>query len=93
MSMLILLAFLLGAVLGMRFKVFILIPAIGFTLLAVLLVGAARGDSVSGMLIAAVLASSCLQIGYMFGIIARYSVALARVGRLRKISLRVQSAR
>ena len=29
MSMLILLAFLLGAVLGMRFKVFILIPAIG----------------------------------------------------------------
>ena len=36
MSTLILLATLLGAVLGMRFKVFILIPAIGFALIVIL---------------------------------------------------------
>ena len=93
MSMLILLAFLLGAVLGMRFKVFILIPAIGFALIAILAGGIARGNSVSGTLIVAVLASSCLQIGYLLGIIARYSVALTRAGRPRKASIEAESAR
>jgi hypothetical protein len=93
MLMLILLAFLLGALLGMRFKVFILIPAIGFGLLAILAAGIARGNSASGTLIAAVLASSCLQIGYISGIIIRYSVAPARAGRRRKVSPQVESPR
>ena len=88
MSTLILLATLLGAVLGMRFKVFILIPAIGFALIVILADGIARGTSVSGILIAAVIASSCLQIGYILSIITRYGIALARAGRLRKVSLR-----
>jgi len=91
MSMLILLAFLLGAVLGMRFKVFILIPAIGFALIGILAGGIARGNGVSSTLIAAVLASSCLQIGYLLGII--YSVALNRAGRQRKASIEAESAR
>ena len=90
MSMLILLAFLLGAVLGMRFKVFILIPAIGFALIGILAGGIAGGNSVSGTLIAAVLALSCLQIGYLLGNIARYSVALTRAGRPRKASIEAE---
>jgi hypothetical protein len=93
MWMLILLAFLLGAVLGMRFKVFVLIPATGFALIAIFATSTARGNSLSGTLIAAVLASSCLQIGYLLGIIARYSVALARAGRTRKASIEAESAR
>jgi len=93
MSMLILLVFLLGAVLGMRFKVLILIPAIAFALIAILVGGVARGDSVSAILVAVVLASICLQIGYLSGIATRYSIALARAGRLRQASLQAESAR
>ena len=93
MSTVILLAFLLGAVLGMRFKVFILIPAIGLIFIAILAGAVARGNGMAGTLIAAVLASSSVQIGYVLGIIARYSVAFARAERLRKASVQIRSAR
>ena len=93
MSTVILLAFLLGAVLGMRFKVFILIPAIGLIFIAILAGAIARGSGMAGTLIAAVLASSSVQIGYVLGTIAQYSVALARAERLRKASLQIRTAR
>jgi hypothetical protein len=93
MSVPIFLAFLIGAVLGMKFKVLILIPAIGFALIVILAAGIARSDSISAILIAAALASSCLQIGYLCGAATRYSIGLARVGRTRKGSLHAQSAR
>jgi uncharacterized membrane protein len=86
MSTLTLLATLLGAALGMKFRVFILIPAIGFALVVILTYGIERGTSVSGILIAVLVASSCLQVGYIFSIVARYGIALARSGR--KVSLR-----
>jgi hypothetical protein len=91
--MLILLVFLLGAVLGMRFKVLILIPAIAFALIAILVGGVARADSVSAILIAIVLTSIGLQIGYLSGIATRYSIALARAERLRKASVQARPAR
>jgi len=93
MSVPIFLAFLIGAVLGMRFKVLILIPAIGLAWIVILAAGIAREDNVSAILIAAVLASSCLQIGYLCGIVTRYITALARIGRTRNGSLHAQSAR
>ncbi len=93
MSAPIFLAFLIGAVLGMRFKVLILIPAIGLAWIVILAAGIARSDSISAILIATVLASTCLQIGYLCGTVTRYSVALARIGRTRKDSLQAQSAR
>ncbi len=65
MSMLIPLVLLIGAVLGMRFKVLILILAIGFALIAILAGGIVRGDSVSATLMAAGLAWICLQVGYI----------------------------
>lgn len=93
MSAPILLAFLIGAALGMRLKVFILFPAIGLAWIVILAAGIARSDSISAILIAAVLASTCLQIGYLCGTATRYSIALARIGRTRKGSLHAQSAR
>ncbi len=77
----------------MRFKVLILIPAAGLAWIVILAAGFARDDNVFAILIAAVLASSCLQIGYLCGTVTRYSVALARIGRTRKASLQAQSAR
>jgi hypothetical protein len=88
MSMLMLLAVLAGAVLGMRFKVLILVPAIGLMIVAVLVGGIVRGDGVSIVTITAFLAASCTQIGYLGGTVTRHTMTLLRAGRLRAISLR-----
>jgi hypothetical protein len=73
--------FLVGAVLGMRFKVLILIPAIGFAVGVVLAAGIAGGASLAAILAATALASICLQFGYLGGIGTRYSMALIRTAR------------
>jgi hypothetical protein len=93
MSILILLAFLTGAVLGMRFKVFVLAPAFVFAAIAVFAAGIVRGDSLRAMLVAGMLALISLQIGYLGGILTRYAVTLARAGSRRKTSLQAQSIR
>jgi len=67
----------------MRFRVFVLIPAIAFALIVILAYGLACRTGVSAILIAIAVASTCLQIGYMFSIIARYRTTLAREGRAR----------
>ena len=92
MSILILLMVLFGAVLGMRFKVFILIPMIAITSLMVITGGLATGGSVSGTLIAVGLAASFLQFGYLGGALVRYGMVPARTGAGHKISPPVQSA-
>jgi hypothetical protein len=76
--------FLVGAVLGMRFKVLILIAAIGFAMVVVLAGGIAGGASLTAISIAAGLASICLQFGYLGGIGTRYSMALIRAARSRQ---------
>ena len=83
MTMFVLLVFLIGAVLGMRFRVFVLIPAIGITLTAILAVCIVRGDSIAAFAFTAVLAASCLQVGYLGGVATHYGTALARIGRPR----------
>lgn len=93
MIALVLATLLIGAVLGMKFKVLILIPAIGLALAAILIGGVARGDSASTIVITAELAAVCLQIGYLGGIIAFYGSGRARAGRLHNAALRAQSAR
>jgi len=93
MSMLVLLAILIGGVLGMRFKVLILVPAIGLALITTLVVGAAHGDRASSILIGAVSASICLQIGYIFGLLTRYSTELTRAAHMRRVTLRTKSAK
>ncbi len=83
MSMLLLLVFLIGAVLGTRFKVLVLIPAIGLTVSAILAAGIVRGESISTFAVTAILAVSCLQIGYLSGIATHYIAALGHSGRRR----------
>ena len=90
MVLLILSMLCIGAALGVRFKVLILIPAIGLAFMAILAGGVARGDSALAILIAAVLASSGLQIGYLCSIIARYGIA--RAEGTHKAALQAKSA-
>lgn len=79
MSALIPLAFLIGGLLGIRFKVLILVPAIGFVLAAVFCVGVARGDTPAAILVPAVLSSIFLQLGYFCGILTRDRLLPARL--------------
>jgi hypothetical protein len=88
--MLMLLALLVGAVLGMRFKVFVLIPAIGLTVPIILAVGMIRGESVASFAVTAILAGACLQIGYLAGAVTRYTIAAAGAGRRHSPAMRLQ---
>src|SRR5690242_10323920 len=64
---------LLGVALGMRFKVLILVPALALALVTLAGVGLAGGNGVAARAVAAVLASCCLQLGYVAGAFARFS--------------------
>ncbi len=80
MSMLMLLIFLIGAVLGMRFRVLVLSPAIGLILAAILAGSVVRADSALDFAAAALLAATCLQIGYLGGVATRYGLVAAYSG-------------
>jgi len=83
MMILALISLLAGAALGMRFKVLVLVPAIGFTLLVAAGTGLGRGDSLGTVLLMAAAAVASLQIGYFGGGIIRYVMSAARLSGLR----------
>jgi hypothetical protein len=93
MSTLILVIFLTGAVLGMRFKVLILAPAMGLAILAVIAIGVACAYGIPDTLFAGVLALICVQVGYLSGLLTRYTIALARAGSKRKASVQAETVR
>ena len=66
---------------GMRFKVLVLVPAIGLALITIVAVGFAGGNSLFAVAIAAALASCCLQLGYVFGAFTRYGLASDRFAK------------
>jgi hypothetical protein len=80
-----LVSLLAGAVLGMRFKVLILLPAISAALLAILAIGITSAAAFSTIALAMVLATTCLQLGYLGGVTARHGVALTRDGLIHRI--------
>jgi hypothetical protein len=73
-----------GAALGLRFKVLVLVPAIGIAAVLVPAICAAHG--VGGWLVAwqTVLAALCLQIGYFGGLGATRFAAGTRRGEIRR---------
>ena len=89
----ILLVFLTGAVLGLRFKVLALVPAMGLAIIAITATGMARGYGVPTILIAGVLGLICVQIGYIGGLLTRYAITLTRVESKRKASIPAESVR
>jgi hypothetical protein len=79
MLMPLLICLLVGAALGQRFKVMVLIPAMAVALTASAL--SAYAGTFWQTLGAALLATSSLQIGYFAGVAIRYLVASARTSR------------
>jgi len=67
MMILILIGILVGAVLGLRFKVFVLVPVICIGLAIVAVDGVARGDDPWLLAISMIVIATSLQVGYFGG--------------------------
>ena len=66
--------FLAGVALGLRFKVLILVPAVTLTMLFAAIVGVARGDMFWSIAIAMILLVTAIQVGYLAGILIRAKI-------------------
>src|SRR3984893_5794135 len=69
--LLLVLGVMMGIVLGLRFNVFVLFPALGLALLGTAAVGIGRGERLGSMILTIVFVGSALQIGYLVGIVTR----------------------
>lgn len=83
MVILSIISMLAGMVLGQRFKVLVLVPALGATLVVGVAVGAAQARGLWPTVLMAVAAIGSLQIGYLAGIGTRHLLAALRTGGLR----------
>jgi hypothetical protein len=63
------LPFLLGALLGTRFRVLVLFPAIGAVLVIAVVAGLYGGNDMSAVAIDTALAVGCIQLGYFAGML------------------------
>jgi hypothetical protein len=79
MTILAMTAMLVGAVLGMRFKVLILAPAFLIGSVTILGTGLAQNNSLWSILLGMVLVMAALQMGYLAGTVIRFVIAGARV--------------
>ena len=73
--------FLAGAALGLRFKVMILVPALTLTMLFAAMVGVTRGDQFWSIALAMILLGTAIQVGYLAGILIRAKIASVRAQR------------
>jgi hypothetical protein len=70
-----------GLALGLRFKVFALVPTVAIALIFVIDTGGARGDSSWWIVVMAAAAVICLQIGCFVGLCLRHMQVAARSSR------------
>jgi hypothetical protein len=77
---------LLGAVLGQRFKVLVLIPGMAVVLPLVAAAGIVRADSYGNIALALMVAAVSLQLGYLAGIALRHLMVLLRASQIRASS-------
>lgn len=80
MAILIIVSALAGAVLAMRYKVLILVPATGIGFALVLAVAMGQHDSLAKVALALVAITTCLQVGYLVGIGLRMCLICLRFG-------------
>ena len=84
---------LLGAVLGQRFKVLVLIPAMMVVLPLVAAAGLLRGPPYGGIAIALIVSAVSLQLGYLAGIALRHLLVLLRASQINASSRSTSSRR
>ena len=69
---------LIGAVLGTRLRVLVLLPVSAFGLALVVAVAAINGLSAASAITAASVLAVCLQLGYVGGLLTRLCLTMAR---------------
>ena len=72
---------LLGAVLGQRFKVLVLVPGMAVVLPFLAATGIVRADPLGQIAIAVIFAAVSLQLGYLAGITLRHLMVLPRTAQ------------
>jgi hypothetical protein len=80
-----------GMVLGQRFRVLTLIPIGLLVLLLASGAGAALGKTLWQISLNAVVATACIQLGYLFGLGVRHVLLISRARRLRAASFESSS--
>ena len=85
--------FVVGAALGLRFKVMILVPALVSTALFGTIVGLTRGDQFWSIAIIVILLGMAIQVGYLAGILLRATIASVRAQRVRAQTVSVRDRR
>jgi hypothetical protein len=83
-----LMCLLAGMVLGQRFKVLVLVPAMAASLPVAIGLGISGHGGVGPVMLLAALAMASLQIGYLAGVGIRHALAAARISELQSASLR-----
>ena len=63
-----------GIALGLRYKVFVLVPAVTLTIMFAVTGGIAHGDRLWSILLAMAILGTAVQIGYLAGIMIRAAV-------------------
>jgi hypothetical protein len=76
---------LVGAVLGTRFRIQVLFPAVMLGLVVVAIVAALERSTIPTAAAAAIVYTVCLQLGYLGGLLTRFCMAAVRVASHRSI--------
>jgi hypothetical protein len=63
-----------GVALGLRYKVFVLVPAVTLTIMFAVIDGIAHGDRLRSILLAMAILGTAVQFGYLAGISIRAAV-------------------
>src|ERR1700704_3651588 len=77
MMLLILTGVLVGAMLGLRLKVFVLVPVICAALVIVVVDGIAREEAIWRLAFSMIMVITALQLGYFLGSVVRFVMAPA----------------
>jgi hypothetical protein len=70
-----------GIVLGLRYKILILVPAVPFAMIFAIIVGVARADSFWSIALTTVAVVTAVQLGYLAGIVIHAAIASLRPPR------------
>ena len=85
MTILIIFCALVGAIIGLRFQVYVLVPVIVAAILCAAVIAVAQGDHVWAIIFTALPSAVSLQVGYLCGSFARFILADLR-GQRRTLS-------
>ena len=84
MLMLAFITVLAGILLGTRFKFFVLVPAVVFVSVAIVAAGVVHAETIGSIVMGVVIASVCLQVGYLAGLFIHRVLLAMRAASMRK---------